>query len=705
VCLSIGFGIAANDASALEWLQRSGRSQIELDQQLARMAQWSQASEPWLYHTTYLNNLSNNGYLHNIDYFGIYTSDYPWATIKESYQREITDLSARLGPQSILPLFLRLVYALLLRNAGHYEEASSIQEHSLRHLQSNPGIANYLDTQALMSELAETHRRQGNFDQAMRYCEEVIAERNRVFGLGHPQLLACLHLKARLLQQKGSDQEAETMYKTLINQCQSTLGKYHVDTLNVMSDLGSLYLVQTRYDEALSLVDEELQLTEHLFGPYHYSTLTSLNNLGAVHFEMGDPSRAQGLLDLVLFRLRLTLSPEHPSTCTVLANCGSLYRKLEKYKESLSCYDEALINVEHLLGRGHPRALEVVLAKAMLLVEAQGDFDEIDGLFQRCVQGREKAFDENHPEVLEVLQYYSLFLTQREKFDQAEKSYRLLLLRQESSLGVHNEGLVPTLSNLGEVLSQLAREDAGDMYRRAFRLASELDGEEELTWTCMRNLARYLHEFGSDMEEVEKLYRLVVDSQRANSWEQGLDNGEDLDSLTQVLFEQGKFQEAEAIQRELIILTQALPDQDHVDWIEKIATLALILSRQGKFSEAERYYLEAFNMSAEAAGEDEVRTLDLSRELAWTMERGGKSEQARLRALEALQKSKARYGMLHPLHLRVKAVAAAIHFRQGDRAAAIDLNDEVVRGSLRVFGAESEEVQAAEANQAIYAKQ
>jgi hypothetical protein len=62
VCLSIGFGIAANDALALEWLWRSRRSQIELGQKLTRMAQWSQASEPWLYHTAYLNDLSNNGY-------------------------------------------------------------------------------------------------------------------------------------------------------------------------------------------------------------------------------------------------------------------------------------------------------------------------------------------------------------------------------------------------------------------------------------------------------------------------------------------------------------------------------------------------------------------------------------------------------------------------------------------------------------------
>jgi tetratricopeptide (TPR) repeat protein len=707
ICLAIGFGIASNNDSAQEWLQRSGRSQVDFDQQLSRMSQWSQALEPYLYHTNFLNNLHNEGYLRNIDYFDVYTSGCSLDTIKQSYEKEVNDLAAKLGPDSVLSLSLNLVYALLLRSSGHYREASSIQENCLRYFQSNPAFGiGHLDTQGLMIELAETYQVQGDFEVASRYCEEVRVQRTKAFGHEHPLTLACLHLEAKLLQEMGSYEEAEKVYRALIPQRQSILGKYHGDTLRAMSDLGSLYIVQMRYDEALVLVDEELQLSEQLFGLNHYRTLMSLNNLAVVHFEKGDLSKAQNLLDVTIFRLRMTFGDNHPTTSTVLANCGSLHFQLGNHNQSISCYNEALLHMENLLGPDHPRSLEVVLAKAMLLVQLEGDFEEIDGLFQRCIQARERILGEHHPEVLVSLQEYSLFLLKRAKLDEAERSYRSLLLRQENPPGSGHVVLVETLSNLGDVLSQLGREDAEEMYRRAMILAKELDGgEEEISWACMRNLASYLHENGIHLDEAESLYQSIVDSKRVSSGEQPMEIYQNLNDLTEVLIDQGKFEEAEKTQRELIEISQPFLDIDNEDRLGQRATLAQILTKGRKFSEAEIIYLECIAISANTTGEDGERTLDLSASLAWNMEQEGKSQEARMRALGALQKSKERYGALHPVHLRVGAIVAAVHFRQGDHTTAIDLSREVVKGNYLVFGAESEEVQAAEANHAIYTRQ
>lgn len=705
ICLAIGFGIPANDDSAQEWLRRSGRSQVDFNQQLDRMSQWSQVLEPYLYHTVYLNNLNNDGYLRSY-YFDAYQSEYSFDTIKQSYQREITDFAAKLRPHSILLISLKIVYTGFLRNGGHYREALSIQEECLHQYQSDPALnGNLLNTQILMFELAKTYQLQGNFELASRYCEEVKISRIESFGDRHHLTLDCLHLEATLLQAMGSYEEAEKLYKALISQRQSILGKYHRDTLSAMSDLGSLFMIQGCYDEALISAEEQLQLSEQLLGPNHYDTLTSLHNVAVAQCEKGDISKAQSLLDLVIFRLRIAFGDDHPSISKVLINCGSLYLLLGNHKESISCYNEALLRLEKQLGPDHPTTLEVVLAKAVFLVEVDGDFEETNELFQRCFQTREKILGEHHPEVLESLSEYSSFLLQRDKLDEAERSFRSLLLRQESRLGSKHPALIETLSELGDVLSLLKREDADEMYRRAVRLANEIDGgQEELSWACMRNLALYLQEKGIHMDEVEILFQRIVDSKRASSSEQPIDISQALKDLTEVFIDQGKFDGAEKTLRELIEISQTLSNIDDADRLEALATLAYILTKRGKLFEAEPVYLECIAISASATGEDGERTLDLSARLAWNMEREGKSQEARLRVCEALRKGKERYGALHPVYLRVGNLTAAIYFRQGDQATAIDLSREIVKGCYLVFGAKSEEVQKAEANHALYTR-
>lgn len=706
ICLTIGFGIPANDDSAQEWLRRSGRSQVDLNQQLDRMSQWTQALEPYLYHTAYMNNLSNEGYLRS-HYFDAYQSEYSFDTIKQSYQREITDFAAKLRPESILLISLKIVYTGFLRNAGHYREALSIQERCLHHHQSDPALnGNFLNTQILMNELAKTHQLQGNFELASRYCEEVKISRIEHFGHRHPLTLDCLHLEATLLQEIGSYEEAEKLYRTLIFQRQSILGKYHRDTLSAMGDLGSLFMVLGRYDEALISADEQLQLSEQLLGPNHYNTLTSLNNLAVVHFEKGDTSKAQSLLDLAIFRLRLAFGDNHPSISKVLISYASLYLLSGNHKESISCYNEALLRLEKQLGPDHPSTLEVVLAKADFLVEVDGDFEETNELFQRCIQTGEKILGEYHPDVLGSLTQYSSFLLQRDKLDEAERSYRSLLLRQESRFGSPHVALIETLSQLGNVLSLLKREDADEMYRRAVRLANEIDGGQEVfSWACMRNLALYLQEKGIHMDEVEILYQRIVDSKRACSSEQTIDISQALKDLTEVFIDQGKFEEAEKTLRELIEISQTLSNIDDADRLGALANLAHILTKREKFFEAEPVYLECITLSTSAIGEDGEGTLDLSARLALNMEREGKSQEARLRVLGALRKAKERYGALHPVYLRVGSITASIYFRQGDQAKAIDLSHEVVKGCYLVFGAKSEEVQIAEANHGLYTKE
>ena len=693
---------------ALEWLQKSGRSHAAFDQELGRMSQRPSAFEPVGYRNVFMQELDNNGYLQTLDYDDAYTSDHSLNTIKQSYQREVTDFAAKLGSESAVSISLSLVYALILRNGGQYADASKIQERCLHFLQTDSGYKTVdLARQDLMMTLAETYILQGMFEVASRYCEEVKIQRIEMFGHNHHLTLQCLYLEASLLKEMDHYQEAEKMCKALITEFQSALGNNHRAVLKVMSILRLIYMHQMRYDEATSLLDEEIKINEQLFGQDHYSTILYLNDQAGLYCEIGDLSKGQKLVDLARSRVQFLFGDNHRWTNAILTNCGTFYRRLGNYKESMSCYNQALLRQESLLGPDHPSTAEVVMAKAMLLVELEGDVEEIKELFRRSIHAQEKCFGENHPEVLSSLAEYSDFLFKRGKFKEAETSYRSLLLRQQSRLGSQHIGLLPTLTNLGHLLSQLTHLpphlEVEEMYRRAVRVAKDFDGgDEETSWSCMQNLAVCLSETDTHKDEAEMIYRQIIDSKRASSDTQPMDVYEDFENLIGLMLDQGKFEAAEKSQRELIEIVEAAPDDDNADRLKELTTLAEILSQGRKCSEAEHLYMECITISANATGEHSERTLILSAQLALNMQRQDRKQDARARVFEALRRAKEQHGTFHSVTIRIGAVAAYICFEQGDQATAIHLSGEVVSGCHRLYGPENEETMNAERSHARY---
>lgn len=228
ICLAIGFGIAASNDLALEWLQKSGRSHAALDLELDGISQRCLIFKPPLYRSDFLQDLNNGGYFQNIDYYDIYTADHLLETIKQSYQKEINDFAARLGPESMVSLALRNMYAAFLRRIGqHADVSSNTQETCLKYLQANPRYEmpqlNRSDLRVI--ELAENYRLRGMFEIASRYCDVVLHDRIKTFGHDHILTLECLYFEAAAIQQMGHDQEAEKLFKALIPRLQSYFSK------------------------------------------------------------------------------------------------------------------------------------------------------------------------------------------------------------------------------------------------------------------------------------------------------------------------------------------------------------------------------------------------------------------------------------------------------------------------------------------------
>src|SRR5882672_4833709 len=75
-----------------------------------------------------------------------------------------------------------------------------------------------------------------------------------------------------------------------------------------------------KYDEAIPIAKQALEIREKALGPEHPSTATSLNSLAVLYVSMGAYAKAEPLYQRALKIKEKALGPEHPGTALSLNN-------------------------------------------------------------------------------------------------------------------------------------------------------------------------------------------------------------------------------------------------------------------------------------------------------------------------------------------------------------------------------------------------
>jgi tetratricopeptide (TPR) repeat protein len=105
---------------------------------------------------------------------------------------------------------------------------------------------------------------------------------------------------AKYLSSRGRYDEAETMYKEVLEASEKQLGTDHPDTLTAMNNLARAYASQGRYDDAESLHKQALDGREKRLGAAHPDKLRSMNDLALVYSSRGRHDGAEEQLKQAL---------------------------------------------------------------------------------------------------------------------------------------------------------------------------------------------------------------------------------------------------------------------------------------------------------------------------------------------------------------------------------------------------------------------
>ncbi len=141
---------------------------------------------------------------------------------------------------------------------------------------------------------------------------------------------------------------------------------------NLLNKLGYCLNARARYEEAESIYQRALTITENTLGPDHPDTAIRLNNLAALYDSQGRYDQAEPLYQRAMKIDEKALGPNHPDLAIDLNNLAGLYR-------------------------------------------AQGRYDQAEPLYQRAIQIFEKALGQNHPNTIGVKKNYEQFQTEKNK--------------------------------------------------------------------------------------------------------------------------------------------------------------------------------------------------------------------------------------------------------------------------------------------------
>ncbi|KAN0073072.1 HET domain containing protein [Elaphomyces granulatus] len=193
-----------------------------------------------------------------------------------------------------------------------------------------------------------------------------------------------------------------------------------------------------------------------------------------------------------------------------LHKLGDLYVDQGKLDEAEKMYQRALQGCEKAWGRDHTSTLNTVNNLGSLYAD-QRKLDDAEMMYQRALQGYEKAWGPDHTSTLNTVNNLGLLYADQDKLDEAEMMYQRALQGYEKALGPDHTSTLNTVNNLGLLYADQDKLDEAEMmYQRALQGYEKAWGPDHTsTLDTINNLGSLYADQGK-LDDAEKMYQRAL---------------------------------------------------------------------------------------------------------------------------------------------------------------------------------------------------
>jgi len=194
----------------------------------------------------------------------------------------------------------------------------------------------------------------------------------------------------------------------------------------------------------------------------------------------------------------------------VLNSFGDLYSDLGRLNEAKEMYQRALQGYEKAWGPDHTSTLNTVNNLGTLYA-GLGRLNEAEKMYQRALQGKERAWGLDHTSTLDTVNNLGALYADLGRLDEAGKTYQRALQGKEKAWGLDYTLTLNTVNNLGSLYAKLGRlNEAEKIYQRALQGYEKAWGPDYiLTLDTVNNLGTLYADLGK-LNKAEKIYQRAL---------------------------------------------------------------------------------------------------------------------------------------------------------------------------------------------------
>lgn len=296
----------------------------------------------------------------------------------------------------------RLLAARILRDQGEadiglgeFEKAEGPIQAALEGFKSTGDSEEILATQSDLGELRLSVRK---MDEAEALFKSVLEQRKASLGEKHPESARSQTLLGYYHYVRGNYAAAEPLFLTAIDTLITVLGPDHPAVLWASNYEGMLKIRTGQFAEAQSILQKVLEGRLKCYGEDSAATAESLNNLAATYYKQNNLEKTADLLRQSL-AITEKKSGESLDTADTANNLGRVFQKLKKYDEAEKLFIRSLNTRCATLPPGHPDigTSEFVLAK---LYDEEGKFFQAEPLWTQSVNAISERLGALHRDLI-----------------------------------------------------------------------------------------------------------------------------------------------------------------------------------------------------------------------------------------------------------------------------------------------------------------
>ena len=340
-----------------------------------------------------------------------------------------------------------------------------------RELQDEPVVRS-----RLLSTIGKVYMQLGFYDEAGTYLDEALATEQSLVEPDSGRLRRINIDRAWLATETQDLLMAQDIYDELLppvseGERLSDVVAANEDWAALVNDFGVLQWTMGRYEEAIVILTQAVELNTRVYGDVHSSIALTLQNLGLALQEVGKHDEARRVYERALAMQIEIDGPDHPILTVTLLGLASTVRRLGDLEAAKSYLAEGLRIAEAAFDAEHPAIGYLRNGLGIVLYKLE-DYERALEVLDRAGKILLKTKGLMHSATGANLQHRARVFVAIGKVAEAKELYEQSVRSYEGSLGPEHPEIIGVYAELAEVLAKLGEiEDAKRLYERAITVA------------------------------------------------------------------------------------------------------------------------------------------------------------------------------------------------------------------------------------------